>query len=322
MPRPTARVLALLEILQSGGTRTQSELADRLDVDERTVRRYIDHLLELEIPVRSVRGRYGGYRLASGYRMPPLMLNDDEALAVLVGLVAGRRAGLISTIEATESATAKVRRVLPEKLGRRLDSLLGSLEFTTPERPAQPPGTDVLLELAEAAGAHRPVAITYTAREGRHSERILSPYGLVAHSGRWYVVGADSASGQVRSFRVDRIAAAHTQPGNFEPPADFDAAARLLVGFAATPWTHQVSVRIAGELADVASRLPRGLATVEQLDAGWLRVDLQAERLDWVPGLLASLGHEFVVDEPAELRDLVRVLGGRLVAAARRPRHQ
>src|SRR4051812_14127023 len=94
MSRPTARVLTLLELLQSGGTRTVGELADRLDVDERTVRRYVDHLIDLDVPVESVRGRYGGYRLAAGYRMPPLMLSDDEALAVMLGLVLGRRAGL------------------------------------------------------------------------------------------------------------------------------------------------------------------------------------------------------------------------------------
>src|SRR4030081_1503801 len=93
MARPTARVLSLLELLQSGGVRTVAELAGRLGVDERTVRRYVDHLIDLDVPVESVRGRYGGYRLAPGYRMPPLMLSDDEALAVLLGLVAGRRAG-------------------------------------------------------------------------------------------------------------------------------------------------------------------------------------------------------------------------------------
>ena len=112
MARPTARVLSLLELLQSGGVRTVAELADRLDVDERTVRRYVDHLLDLDVPVESVRGRYGGYRLASGYRMPPLMLSDDEALAVLLGLVAGRRTGLMTTTgTASETAAAKIRRI-------------------------------------------------------------------------------------------------------------------------------------------------------------------------------------------------------------------
>src|ERR1700741_1903258 len=117
MARPTARVLSLLGWLQSGGVRTGTELAGRLGVDERTVRRYVDHLIDLDVPVESVRGRYGGYRLGPGYRLPPLLLSDDEALAVLLGLVAGRRAGLMTTTDtASETAAAKIRRVLPERL--------------------------------------------------------------------------------------------------------------------------------------------------------------------------------------------------------------
>src|SRR5580692_10277355 len=121
MARPTAHVLTLLELLQSGGIRTAAELADRLDVDERTVRRYAGHLIDLDVPVESVRGRYGGYRLASGYRMPPLMLSDDEALAVLLGLLAGRQTGLATAAgTASDTAAAKIRRVLPARLARAL----------------------------------------------------------------------------------------------------------------------------------------------------------------------------------------------------------
>ena len=139
MARPTARVLSLLELLQSGGVRTVAELADRLDVDERTVRRYVDHLIDLDVPVESVRGRYGGYRLASGYRMPPLMLSDDEALAVLLGLVAGRRTGLVTT-----TGTAARRRRpsppgTPARLARRLEPC--SAPSRSRLRPARhPPG--------------------------------------------------------------------------------------------------------------------------------------------------------------------------------------
>jgi hypothetical protein len=141
MARPATHVLTLLELLQSGGVRTVAELADRLGVDGRTVRRYVDHLIDLDVPVESVRGRYGGYRLASGYRMPPLMLSDDEALAVLLGLVAGRRTGLMTTTgTASETAAAKIRRVLPERLARRLDTVLESLAFTAPGRRVPRPG--------------------------------------------------------------------------------------------------------------------------------------------------------------------------------------
>src|ERR1700750_779506 len=148
MPRPTARVLALLEILQTGGTRTVGDLAGRLGVDERTVRRYVEHLVDLDVPVRSVRGRYGGYRLSPGYRMPPLMLTDEEALAVLIGLLTGRRAGLIP---AMGNARAKGRRVLPKTLVKRLDALLETVDFTAPAQVATTPEVGVLLTLAEAA---------------------------------------------------------------------------------------------------------------------------------------------------------------------------
>ena len=142
MVRPAARVLSLLELLQSGGVRTVTELADRLEVDERTVRRYAAHLIDLDIPVESVRGRYGGYRLAAGYRMPPLMLSDDEALAVLLGLIAGRRTGLAAGT-ASETAAAKIRRVLPDRLARRLDAVLSSLSFTAAPGETPVPDTAV-----------------------------------------------------------------------------------------------------------------------------------------------------------------------------------
>src|SRR5215469_11156475 len=133
MSSPTGRVLTLLELLQSGGIRTVAELADRLGVDGRTVRRYVDQLNDLDVPVEAVRGRYGGYRLARGYRLPPLMLSDEEALAVLLGLIAGRRAGLMTSAEtASETAAAKIRRVLPDRLARRLEAVLQSLAFTEP----------------------------------------------------------------------------------------------------------------------------------------------------------------------------------------------
>ncbi|WP_439658087.1 helix-turn-helix transcriptional regulator [Lentzea sp. HUAS TT2] len=317
MPRPTARVLALLELLQSGGVRTVAELADRLDVDERTVRRYVDHLLDLDVPVESVRGRYGGYRLAPGYRMPPLMLSDDEALAVLLGLVAGRRAGLMAGT-ASETAAAKIRRVLPARLGGRLDAVLGSLAFTTPEGQPVTPDAAVLLTLADAVTHHRPVSIRYTAADGRHSERTLHPYGLVAHSGRWYVTGADAAIGEDRTFRLDRIAGARTLPGSFDPPADVDPAQRVLTGIATAPHRHEVTVRIQGTAAQIHDRLPASVAVVAEAE-DWSRVDLRVERLDWLPGVLAALDLPFVVERPDELRELVAGLAERLLRSARAP---
>lgn len=328
MPRPTARVLTLLELLQSGGTRTVAELADRLGVEGRTVRRYVDQLIDLDVPVESVRGRYGGYRLAPGYRLPPLMLSDDEALAVLLGLVAGRRAGLTTAERtASETASAKIRRVLPAHIARRLDTLLEALAFT--DRPGEfdTPDAGVLLTIADAVRHHRPVSIRYTDRDGRRSERTLHAYGIVAHSGRWYVTGEDAGIGEDRTFRLDRIADARTLPGSFETPAGPAPAQRVLSGFATAEYRHEVTLRIHGTVEQIRARLPLSVASLRELESAggedrtterWLRVDLRAERLDWLPPVLASLDRPFVIERPDELRDLVVALADRLASRARR----
>ncbi|MBF9069573.1 helix-turn-helix transcriptional regulator [Streptacidiphilus fuscans] len=331
MPRPTGRVLTLLELLQSGGTRTVAELADRLGVEGRTVRRYVDQLLDLDVPVESVRGRYGGYRLAPGYRLPPLMLSDDEALAVLLGLVAGRRAGLTTAERtASETASAKIRRVLPKHIARRLDALQESLAFT--DRPGTAdafgtPDAGILLTVADAVRHRRPVSIRYTDREGRRSERTLHAYGIVAHSGRWYVTGTDPGIGEDRTFRLDRIADARTLPGSFEAPVGPDPAERVVSGFATAEYQHEVVLRIQGTVEQIRARLPASVATLEecvptavtddQAAEGWLRVRLRVERLDWLPALLATLDRPFVIERPDELRDLVSALAQRLASYAR-----
>ncbi|MEU9407670.1 YafY family protein [Streptomyces sp. NPDC048281] len=327
--RPAGRVLTLLELLQSGGTRTVAELADRLGVEGRTVRRYVDQLIDLDVPVESVRGRYGGYRLAPGYRLPPLMLSDDEALAVLLGLVAGRRAGLTTAERAAnETASAKIRRVLPRPVARRLDTLLEALAFT--DRPAEsdPPDAGVLLTVADAVRHRRPVSIRYTDRDGRRSERTLHPYGIVAHAGRWYVTGRDAGIGEDRGFRLDRIADARTLPGSFEAPEGPAPAERLLSGFATAEYRYEVTLRIHGTVQQIRAHLPAGIASLAEHEpaagrdrAGvaerWWRVELRAERLDWLPPVLAALDRPFVIERPDELRDLVTALAARLASRAR-----
>ncbi|MFH9865098.1 helix-turn-helix transcriptional regulator [Streptomyces lydicus] len=328
MSRPTGRVLTLLELLQSGGTRTVAELADRLGVDGRTVRRYVDQLLDLDVPVESVRGRYGGYRLAPGYRLPPLMLSDDEALAVLLGLAAGRRAGLTTTERtASETASAKIRRVLPQHLARRLDMLLDSLAFTDQPGEFAAPDAGVLLTLADAVRHRRPVSLKYVDGDGRRSERTLHAYGIVAHAGRWYVTGTDAGIGEDRTFRLDRIADARTLPGSFEEPGSPDPAQRVLAGFATAAYRHEVTVRIHGTVEQIRARLPASVASLAEYEptAGedrsaerWRRVELRAERLDWLPPALAAIDRPFVIERPDELRDLVVAFADRLASSARK----
>ncbi|MFC8713053.1 helix-turn-helix transcriptional regulator [Streptomyces sp. NPDC057197] len=357
MTRPTGRVLTLLELLESGGTRTLAELADRLGVDPRTVRRYIGHLHDLDIPVEAVRGRYGGYRLAPGHRLPPLMLGDDEALAVLLGLVAARRTGLTAaTATASETAAAKIRRVLPRRLAHRLDAVLDSLTFTGPPGPglSAAPDAGVLLTVADAVRHRRPLSIRYTDRRGRHSERTLHADGLVVHSGRWYVTGTAPGIGEERTFRLDGITGARTLPGTFEAPAAGpEPAERVLTGFATAAYRHEVVLHIHGTVARIRTRLPASVATVEEVPDGarepasreaaaadsggeyeagggaggegadlvperWYRVTLRVERLDWLPPVLASLDLPFAVERPGELRDLVAAFADRLAESARR----
>ncbi|MGW2337069.1 helix-turn-helix transcriptional regulator [Streptomyces sp. NPDC001685] len=328
MSRPTARVLTLLELLQSGGTRTVAELAERLGVEGRTVRRYVEQLIELDVPVESVRGRYGGYRLGPGHRLPPLMLGDEEALAVLLGLVAGRRAGLTAAQRtAAETASAKIRRVLPRHLARRLDGLLQSLSFTDSPEEQDTPDAGVLLALADAVRHRRPVAIRYTDREGRRSDRTLHAYGIVAHAGRWYLTGRDPGIDEDRTLRLDRIADVRALPGSFPAPEGPGPAERVVSGFATAAYRHEVTLRIRATAGEIRAHLPAGVAVLEDTgtmdgqdgaDGSWLRAELRAERLDWLPPVLAALDRPFVVERPAALRDLVAALADRLAASARR----
>jgi predicted DNA-binding transcriptional regulator YafY len=317
--RPTARVLALLEVLQTGGLHTVGDLAARLGVDERTLRRYVAHLADLDVPVETVRGRYGGVRLVPGHRMPPLMLTGEEALAVVLGLVAGRRAGLLPTsLVAVESAAAKLRRVLPATLSSRLEAVLQTARSTADQDPQAVPETAALLTVAEAARDRRAVALDYVDSRGRASRRTVHPYGVVAHAGRWYLTGADAATSEVRTFRMDRVAAIEPLAGTFEVPADFDGPATVVTAIAHAPRRHLVSVLVDGTAEQVRRSLPPTVAVVEEdpEDRDRVRVTITAERLDWVPGLLASLDLPFRVESPDALRPLLQALAQRLTAAA------
>lgn len=315
MNHPAGRVLTLLELLQSGGVRTAAELAERLGVDERTIRRYVDHLLDLEIPVESVRGRYGGYRLARGFRLPPLMLGDDEALAVLLGLLEGRRSGLTAAFgPASETAAAKIRRVLPTRLDERLQAVLDSVVFTG--EPVEDSALDatVLLTISGAVADRRPIAIAY----GDRTDRTVHPYAVVSRGERWYVRALDPAIGEERTFRLDRIGSARTLPGSFEPP-DEDPAQSLLTGFATADYRYEVAIRVRGTAEQIRTRFPASVAVIEEGEGqpGWNRLTIRAERLDWIPPTLAALDLPFEVEHPAELRDLVLAFAERLAARAR-----
>lgn len=317
--RPTTRVLAMLELLQARSHLGGRELADRLGVDERTVRRYAAHLTDLGIPVVAQRGRHGGYRLMPGYKIPPLMFTDDEATVVVLSLMAARRIGLPG--QAADQALDKIQRVLPATVRAQVEALRTTLAFTLPEREGVAPTTPVALALAAAARQHRRVGIRYRSWRGEETERDLDAYGLVLHSGRWYVSGLDHRSGQIRTFRVDRIAAVHPRQATFEQPGDFDPVRHVTGALAAVPYTHDVEVLLETTLAEARRRLPPAAAILTETDGGVL-ARMRAERLDGMAQMLAGLGWPFTVHRPAELAAAVRDLSARLAGYADREHHE
>src|SRR5690349_6876803 len=189
---PATRLLAALEIMQARSSVTATELARRLAVEPRSVRRYVMMLQDLGIPVEATRGRYGGYRLRPGFKLPPLMLSDDEALAVTLGLLAAQGLGLGGAEPAVDGALAKIERVLALALRERVRGLR----------------EDWVSLFSAAAHNGQRVRMRYGPREGEESERALDPYGLVYRAGRWYVVGYCHLRRAVRVFRLDRVLAA------------------------------------------------------------------------------------------------------------------
>ncbi|MBT2385541.1 YafY family protein [Streptomyces sp. ISL-11] len=317
MSHPLTRVLTLLELLQSNARLTGAELADRLDTDVRTVRRYTAHLRELGIPVQAERGRYGGYRLARGYRMPPLVLTNDEALAVVLGLLAAERLGMGTAAPASAGALSKIERVLPHALREPLAAMRETLSFTANAVIGQAPGTGVLLALAQASRAHTTVGICHQSWRQEHTERDIDPYGVVFHTGRWYVVGHDHLRDSLRTFRIDRVTSATARARHFTAPDGFDPVAHLTSTLAQGPYRWQVEVTIHGPLDEVARRLPRSAVTLTAQPTGIL-MHARAERLDGMAHLLASLEWPFTIHHPGELRQALKNLANQLMEAAER----
>jgi predicted DNA-binding transcriptional regulator YafY len=237
------------------------------------------------------------------------MLTDDEATAVVLGLLAGRRVGLPA--QATESALAKVQRVLPTALRERVQALQETLDFTLVPRDGAAPATAALLTLAAAARARRRVLLRYRSWQGTESRRDLDPYGLVFHSGRWYVTGYDHHSGEVRTFRVDRVLSAEPGTATYDVPGDLDPVQHVTRSLANVPYAHEVEVLLETSLEEARRRIPASTATLSQVDEGVL-LATRAERLDGMARMLAGLGWPFVIRRPEELRAAVRELADTL----------
>jgi predicted DNA-binding transcriptional regulator YafY len=302
-------------LLQSQPVVTGTQIAERLGIDRRTVRRDIAALQELGIPVVGERGTGGGYRLRPGFRLPPLMLSADEATAAVLALSAARRTGL-GEPEAATSAIGKLRRVLPASLRLRTEALEAVVAFSGRVPDAVPVAGETVLSLAEAVFRRRRARLRYRAFDGRRSERELSPLALVVHEARWYLVAHDHGRRALRTFRVDRIAGVELLAATASPPPDdFDGVAQVERSLAEVPWRWEVSVRLELAPAEARRRVAGTLARVHE-DGDRTRLEMRAESLDWVASLLAGLDCDFEVLRPgSELRAALARVASRLQRA-------
>jgi predicted DNA-binding transcriptional regulator YafY len=311
---PTSRLLELLDLLQRQPLTTGTEIAGRLDVDRRTVRRYIAVLKDLGIPIEGERGVGGGYRVRPGFRLPPLMLSDDEAVVVVLGLALANRLGLESDV--VEGALAKIHRVLPEALRRRVEALEATLAVTVRTAVGVPVAGATLLLLADANRRRLRIRTAYRSHAGEKTQRELSVHGLVLHSGCWYLAAYDHLRDDLRTFRVDRMRRpVLTGIPAAEPPAAFDAVEYVTRSLAQVPYPWEVEVVVRRPLDDVAARLPTTLAELHAADEGTV-VRARVISLDWMAGVLAGLDAAFTINRPEELRASVRALADRLTSSA------
>lgn len=312
MYHPTTRVLALLELLQTHRSLGGAEIAERLGVDRRTVRRYIARLEELGIPITTERGPLGGYGLIAGFKLPPMMFTEDEALALSVGLLAARALGLDEASPGVTSAQAKLERVAPEALQRRIRAADETIALGLP-RGVKVGVAAALSTLSAAAQGRRRVFLRYRSVKGVESEREFDPYGLAYQRGCWYTVGYCHLRGGQRSFRIDRIALARPLDATFVRPEKFDALAHLEEGVATLPRAHAIEVLLRGDLPKVRRAVFAALGILEPVEGGVL-LSSQADDLHWFARELCRLPFSFEIRFPDALRDAVRENAERLIA--------
>ncbi|HEY0060832.1 MAG TPA: YafY family protein [Telluria sp.] len=314
MYHPTTRVLAVLELLQTHGRLSGADMAARLAVDARTLRRYIVTLEDIGIPIVTERGRYGGYALMPGFKLPPMMFSDEEALALSVGLLAARSLGFSTAAPAVESARAKLERIMPDRLRQRVRAVDQTVRLDL-LRPASPADREALVMLSSAALAQQRIYLHYRAPDGRASEREFDPYGLVLWDGCWYALGMCQLRHEMRSFRLDRIVRTEPRAVQFTRPPGFDALAYLRRSFKSMPRAHRVEVLLHTDLETASSKFFDDSALFEQTADGVL-LRTSTDHIAWFAGLLAAMGCDFEVLAPASLRDSVAQLGQRLLRAS------
>lgn len=317
MYHPTTRVLTVLELIQSHGRISGPELASRLEVDVRTARRYITMLQDLGIPIEAERGRYGAYTLRPGFKMPPLMFTEDEALALTLGLLAARRMGLALSAPAIEGALAKIERVLPVAQRNRVQAIQESVALDVVTHRSTPNSAFVVL-FSVAAQQQQRVRMRYRSKADEETQRELDPYGLVYREGHWYVVGYCHLRNEQRMFRLDRVLDAQLGEETFTRPTDFDSCTFIIQSLANMRSTWQIIFTLQTTFEDAQDLIPPELGTLEPLADG-VRVRCFIESLDWMARFLVRLDCPMAINEPPELRDALRRVAAEINALADQP---
>lgn len=317
MANTSSRTLRLLSLLQSHRHWSGEELSARLDVSIRTLRRDVDRLRELGYPVRATRGVDGGYQLAPGAVLPPLVLDDEEAVALAVGLQAAAQGSVAGIAESSVRALAKLVRVMPPALRRRVEAVR-----TMTERPSWGAGVGAeadpaaLVAVAQACRDTERMRFDYIAASGERTERHVEPLRLVSLGRRWYVVAYDLDRHDWRSFRLDRLARPATTGARFRPrelPAE-DAASFVRAGIGGLPTPYEVEAVVRAPAERVRAAIGRW-SEVSATDSGDALVRMRTDSLDWPAMALGSVGAEFTVLGPPAMREHLRDWGARFTRA-------
>lgn len=310
---PAARALLALELIQGSPGITADRLADKLGVSDRAARRYIRILREAGIPIDAVRGPYGGYRVGRGLRLPPLVFTSAEALGLVMAVLDGHHDASDPT-DLVGSALGKIVRALPEPVAAQAEAVRRATA-PAPDRAAARPDPETTTTLVHARSNHRRVRLGYRSEAGKARVVDVDPWAVVVRHGRWYLLCWSHSSNARRAYRIDRVTAVDELDDTFTPPADLDPVADLEAHLAAG-WEYDVEVVIEAPADAVARCLPRTLGRLEPLGTGTSRLTGSTSNPVWYAEELAGIPAGFRIVKCAELRDAVRALGQRLLAAS------
>ena len=308
MYNPTLRLLTLLELLQAREQMGATELAQRLEVDPRSVRRYITMLQDIGIPIEATRGRYGTYRLRPGFKLPPLMFTEEEAIAVMLGLLTLQTNGLAFATPSVEGASAKLTRVLPTRLREKIQ-VLQQVIALGPERryvSITTSGERILL-ISEAVYKRQQVQLCYRSKKGEQTERLVDPYGIAYWAGCWYMIGYCHLRASVRAYRLDRMIRTEMLPNQFEVPAHFDSVDYLVHSFGTSVPTWEIKVLLKGNLSEIQKKILTTYGSLEVQPEGLIYRSLVDDLAD-TARFLIDLRCPFVVSHPPELRTALHQL--------------